>query len=231
MGDSAAFLSAGRLPSPHRPQHVGESRRPAATAGHDRALPLRHPVPRPRDLRRRAAPARQGRRSSRRRGRSRGQRGALSARSRRQRTRALLGPAAVGVAARRRWVAPHGDRAAESDAPARRGLDAIATGSLVDGRSPGADDRGCPGQAHRPARPAPSPAQGAARRRPRGLRAGSRPRDVGRSPAAARHQRSLVRVAARALRAHRPHRRSRRARERRDDGASPWRSSIRSSSC
>ena len=62
MGDSAAFLSAGGY---HH--HIGlntwESHRgTAARAGHDRALPLRHPLSRSRGARRCAAPARDARR-------------------------------------------------------------------------------------------------------------------------------------------------------------------------
>ena len=112
MGDSAAFLSAGGY---HH--HIGlntwESRGGhAPPPGIDGPLPLRDSLPGSRDARRRAAPARSRRRSARWRGRSRRERGALSSRPRRQRRRALLGPAAVRVAARRRWLAADGDRAA-----------------------------------------------------------------------------------------------------------------------
>ena len=36
----------GRLSSPHRPEHLGEQRRPATAAGHDRPVPHGHPVSR-----------------------------------------------------------------------------------------------------------------------------------------------------------------------------------------
>ena len=46
-----------RLPSPHRPQHLGKPGRLAAAGRHDRPLPHRHPVPDAPAARRRAAPA------------------------------------------------------------------------------------------------------------------------------------------------------------------------------
>ena len=149
MGDSAAFLSAGGY---HH--HIGlntwESRGgKTPRARHDGSLSLRDSLPQSRDARRRASPARQGRRPPRGCRRPRRQRGALSARPRRERPRALLGSPAVRVAARRRRLAPHGDRAAEPDAPARRGAGRAGARFVRDRRSSRADDRGRADQARR----------------------------------------------------------------------------------
>ena len=98
----------GRLPPPHRAEHVGVAGRLAAAARHDRPLPRRDPLSGPRDARRRAPARARRRHPARRRERPRRQRGDLPARPRRQRRRALPRPAARGVAAagrRRRGVA------------------------------------------------------------------------------------------------------------------------------
>ena len=176
MGDSAAFLSAGGY---HH--HIGlntwESRGgPRATAGHDRPLSLRDPLSRSRDARRRAAPARQGRAFL-----STARATTASARRSICATPTATASSSIGTGrarsgratptARCRWSTER----LESDPPARRGS-APRRQLPGAGRPPGADDRGRADQAHRSARQAPPSAQGAARRRPRGLRAGSRPR-------------------------------------------------------
>ena len=79
-------------------------------------------------------------------------------------------------------------------------------------------------------RAAPS-AQSAARRCARGLRTGSGTRRLERASAAARHQRSLVRLAARPVGLDRPHRRDASSRKRRRRRPTRPRSSIRSSAC
>ena len=121
MGDQAAFISAGGY---HH--HIGlntwESRGgSAAAARHDRALPLRDPLSRPRAARRRAAAARRGRDPAHGRVRPRRQRGALPERPGRERRRALPRPAARGVAARPGRRRRDGERPARPRSPARRG--------------------------------------------------------------------------------------------------------------
>ena len=110
-----------RLPPSHRAEHVGEPSAAAARPRHDRALSLRDPLPRSRVARRRAPPAARRGHSARRGERSRRQRGALPARSGRQRPRALLGSPARRVAAARGWHAEDDDRAARSRRSPRRG--------------------------------------------------------------------------------------------------------------
>ena len=97
-----------RLPPPHRPQHLGKPRRQAAAARQHRPLSHGHPVSHAGSARRRAAARAGGRHRARRRQRPRRQRGALPARLRPERRRAVLGQAARAVAGRRRWPAQHG---------------------------------------------------------------------------------------------------------------------------
>ena len=120
-GTRRAFIAAGDY---HH--HIGlntwESKggRPPPP-GHDRPLSSRHPLPEPRGARRRAPPADRGRHPARRRQRPRRQRGALSARSRRERRRALLGPPAGGMAEQPGRLARHVHQVARSRGPAQRG--------------------------------------------------------------------------------------------------------------
>ena len=95
----------GRVPPPHRPQHVGVARRNAASSRPHRALPRCDSLPGSQGARRRASPPRRCGNPARRRIRPRRERGVVSPRSRRQRPRALLGPAEGGVAARRTTAA------------------------------------------------------------------------------------------------------------------------------
>ena len=91
--DAAHGLGRGvhfgrRLSPPHRPQHLGEQRRPSAAAGHHRAVPHRDPLSDAPGAGGCAASRDQAGIAARRRQRPRRQRGALSARSRRERRRA-----------------------------------------------------------------------------------------------------------------------------------------------
>ena len=88
-------LSLGRrLPPPHRPEHLGVARRLAAAARLDRPVSRCHPVSDEGGARPRAARAHRAPLPARRCGRPRRQRGSLPPRPRRQRHRAVLGPAA-----------------------------------------------------------------------------------------------------------------------------------------
>ena len=105
MGDSAAFISARRLSPSHRAQHLGKQRRPSAAAGHHRAVSHRHSLSHPPGAGGCAVSRDPGRHRARRRQRSRRQRGAVSARSRPERRRAVSRPAEGRMAARAGWVA------------------------------------------------------------------------------------------------------------------------------
>src|SRR5438876_6054963 len=104
-----------RLPPPHRPQHLGMARRTAAAGGDDRAVPLRHPLPRS------ARPSGGGAARARARHPDRGrlgprrQRSGVCARSGRQWRGALLRPS------RKRMAADAGRRARHAYATPRRG--------------------------------------------------------------------------------------------------------------
>ena len=126
IGAAGGIHFRRRLSSSHRAQYLGEPRRFAAAAGHDRPLPSRHSLSDAGGTRRRAAPADRSEYSARRRLRPRRQRGALSARSRRQRRRALLGPAEGTLAAHRRRQARDVHPPARSDGAVARGRDYAA---------------------------------------------------------------------------------------------------------
>ena len=113
-GTQAAFFSAGGYHHHFGINTWESARRVAAAARHDRPLPHGHPLSDARGARRCAAPADRGGRAARRRQRPRRQRGALSPRSGRERRRALLGPAARGVAAQPGWFTGDEDRVAQS---------------------------------------------------------------------------------------------------------------------
>ena len=123
----AADGSVGRLPEcrrvppPHRVEYMGEPGRPSTAGGHDRSVPLRHPLPGPPCAWRRAAPAARRGGAARRRERPRRERSALPARPRRQRPRTVLGSPARAVAEERGWIGADDDRPAGPRVLARGG--------------------------------------------------------------------------------------------------------------
>ena len=92
LGPGRRFRLRRRLPPSHRAQLLAVEGRPAASAGYDRPLPLRDPLPDPLVAGRRPAPREGGWHSADRRLRPRGQRSALPQGPRRQWSGALLGP-------------------------------------------------------------------------------------------------------------------------------------------
>jgi hypothetical protein len=110
---SRRFHFGGRVSSPHRAQHVGKSRRLSASARQHGTLSPGDSLSDARRACRRPASPGACEHFARRRVRPRGERSALSARSRRQRRRTLLGSPARKVAAGGRW------RTGNVHAPAR----------------------------------------------------------------------------------------------------------------